>query len=92
MVLIADNRRKKASANVNGFNSIDPQRTVIPISHCPVGLVDKVLEPFKAWVNLEVDDLNYDTSETIQSPVHKLATDHQKAAKIAYQQQEKALR
>ena len=52
---------KNTPANVKGGNGlglcdIDPQRIIIPILHCPMGLVDKVLETFKQWVNLDVED------------------------------------
>ena len=53
---------KTKPANHHGVNShrllhADPMRVVVPILHCPMGLVDKILESFKAWVNLEVESL-----------------------------------
>jgi len=53
---------KKKPANYRGVNShpllqFDPQRIIIPILHTPMGLVDKILESFNLWVNLEVERL-----------------------------------
>jgi hypothetical protein len=60
-MLLSSRPNRKAPPNFMGINSpglwdIDPQRIVIPILHCPMGLVDKVLESFKQWVNLDVED------------------------------------
>jgi len=67
-MLLAGNPTKKPPTNVNGANStglwdIDPQRIIIPIPHCPMGLVDKILESFKNWVNLDVELCNVDATE-----------------------------
>ena len=43
--------------NTVGLLDIDPQRIIVPILHCPMGLVDKVLEAFKAWTTAEVENL-----------------------------------
>jgi len=40
-----------------GLLDIDPQRIVVPILHCPIRLVEKVLEVFKAWTTDEVENL-----------------------------------
>jgi hypothetical protein len=55
--------RKTKPANYKGVNQhplldVDPQRLVVPILHCPMGLVDKVLESFKGWINMHVELLN----------------------------------
>jgi hypothetical protein len=62
-ILACSHPTKRSPANIMGVNSpglwnIDPQRIIIPILHCPMGLVDKVLEAFLAWVNLEVEHFN----------------------------------
>jgi hypothetical protein len=64
--------QKKNKANYKGVNSlglwdIDPQRIIIPILHCPMGLVDKLLETFKAWVNMDVEDYHDDFTEEARS-------------------------
>ena len=61
--LLLENTAKASPANFNGVNShmlldINPERIVVPILHTPMGLVDKVLESFKSWVNLEVEALS----------------------------------
>ena len=66
-MLLASHPTRKAPANYKGVNTeglwnIDPQRIVIPILHCPMGLVDKVWESFKLWMNLEVEDFGDVTS------------------------------
>jgi hypothetical protein len=53
---MADPKRKNKPAKYFGVNGaglwdIDLQRILIPILHCPMGLVDKVLESFKHTVN-----------------------------------------
>ena len=35
--------------NCVGFLDIDPQRTMAPMPHCPMGLVDEALVNFEAW-------------------------------------------
>jgi hypothetical protein len=52
--------RKQKPANHKGVNQhplldVDPQRVLVPLLHTAMGLVDKVLESFKAWINLEVE-------------------------------------
>jgi len=54
--------RRKAVQNYKGVNcigllDIDPQRIIVPMLHCPMGLVDKALMHFKAWVIYEVENL-----------------------------------
>jgi hypothetical protein len=52
--------------NILGVNSkpllpVDPARLIVPILHCPMGLVDKLLEVFSDWVYfnvLELDELS----------------------------------
>jgi len=43
--------------NAVGLLDIDPQRIIVPILHCPMGLVDKVLTAFKDWTVFEVEQL-----------------------------------
>jgi hypothetical protein len=52
--------------NGPGLWDIDPQRVIVPILHCPMGLVDKVLETMKLWINLDIEDLKDDESNTIR--------------------------
>jgi len=47
--------RNHKGVNTLGFLDIDPQRIIVPILHSPMGLVDKVLETFKAWAIWEVE-------------------------------------
>lgn len=66
-ILLHSHPTKKGPPNYQGVNSsglwdIDPQRIIIPVLHCPMGLVDKVLESFQHWVNLEVE--NFQDAET----------------------------
>jgi hypothetical protein len=71
-MLLSSHPTVKGPPNYKGVNgpglwNIDPQRIIIPILHCPMGLVDKVLESFKQqWVNLEVEDFNDATMEAIR--------------------------
>ena len=58
----------KSANNVDGVNSIglldvDPQRLLVPMLHCPMGLVDKVLESFKTWINLHVEELGNESNQ-----------------------------
>jgi hypothetical protein len=55
----------KTPPNFKGVNGpglwdIDPQRVIVPILHCPMGLIDKILETMKVWINLHVEDLKDD--------------------------------
>ena len=64
-------KRRRTPPNYQGVNGkglvdIDPQRIIIPILHCPMGLVDKVLESFKNWVNLEVEDFHDNETEGVR--------------------------
>ena len=79
--------KAKPPPNYNGVNEdglwdIDPQRILIPILHCPMGLVDKILELFKIWVNLAVENLE---SENARARF-QLATQQHKAAVVAAEQ------
>jgi hypothetical protein len=60
------------------------QRIIIPILHCPMGLIDKVLESFKHWVNLEVENFNDATMEAIRS-IYLFAKQQHAAAIQAHQ-------
>jgi len=56
------NRHRASVRNWHGVNhlgllDIDPQRIIVPMLHCPKGLVDKVLESFKDWVIAEAEML-----------------------------------
>ena len=55
-------KTQKNCKNVNGVNrkfllSVDPKRIIIPILHCPMGLVDKVLQYFMTWIIVYCADL-----------------------------------
>ena len=82
LLLVANNStRKQPPANYKGVNcsallQMDPQRIVIPILHCPMGLVDKVLETFKAWVNLEVEDIKDAGDEEVRSDFRVAKAEH----------------
>ena len=59
---LATCQTKLKPANHHGVNThplldVDPARVIVPILHCPMGLVDKILESFKAWANLHVEIL-----------------------------------
>jgi hypothetical protein len=89
-MLLANNPNRKAPANFNGVNSkglwdIDPQRIVIPILHCPMGLVDKILESLKHWINLDVEDFKDDETEGTRS-VYLLCKVQHKSAIDAHEQ------
>jgi hypothetical protein len=84
----------KSQVNVMGVNrkglwDIDPKRIVVPVLHCPMGLVDKVLESFKDWVNLEVEDFHDEEMEKARDVyrqaalVHKVAVEAHRLAKRA---------
>ena len=49
--------RNHQGVNTVGLLDVDPQRIIVPILHCPMGLVDKILETFKAWVIFEIEEL-----------------------------------
>lgn len=92
LVLVANAtlKEKEPPANVEGVNSsglwdINPQRIVIPILHCPMGLVDKVLETFKLWVNMDVEDF-HDADTEAGRTVYKLTMNQHRAAIIAHQE------
>jgi len=59
---------KKNYPNYQGVNSlglldINPQRIIVPVLHCPMGLVDKVLTVFKDWVIEDVEELPLPSSD-----------------------------
>lgn len=90
LLLVQNSTSAKPPANSKGVNSqglldVDPQRIVIPILHCPMGLVDKILESFKAWVNLDVEDFRDEAMETKRS-VYKLARITRQQAINSHQQ------
>jgi hypothetical protein len=90
LVSKANVEKKRPPANVNGVNSnglwsIDPQRILIPVLHCPMGLVDKVWESFKHWVNLYIEDFHDETTEDIRMQ-YKAAIEAHKAAIDAHKQ------
>jgi len=74
---------KKSVRNHLGVNSlglldIEPNRIIVPILHCPMGLVDKVLETFKAWVTFEAEALP--ESADVVRQTHKNAIETLKLA------------
>jgi len=58
-----------------GLLDIDPQQIIVPILHCPMGLVDKVLETFKSWVVYEVEQLPVLT-EIVRQTLRTAKADH----------------
>jgi hypothetical protein len=86
-MLLAGHPTKEPPNNVNGVNStglwdIDPQRIIIPILHCPMGLVDKILESFKNWVNLDVEHYNVDATEGARRVYRSAKDGHELAVRI----------
>jgi len=62
-------RLRKQARNVRGVNNvglmdIDPQRITVPVLHCPMGLVDKVLTVFKEWTIFECELLPLEAGTT----------------------------
>jgi len=49
--------RNHLGVNKVGLLDIDPQRIIVPMLPCPMGLVDKMLVHFKAWTIYEVESL-----------------------------------
>jgi hypothetical protein len=89
-MLLVNHPTRKAPPNFNGINGpglwdVDPQRIVIPILHCPMGLVDKVLESLKYWVNFEVEDFHDNDTEATRS-LYKIAKQQHTAAIEAHRQ------
>jgi hypothetical protein len=83
-MLLSSCPNPKAQPNSMGINSpglwnINPQQIVIPILHCPMGLVDKALESFKQWVNLDVEDFKDVETEGART-MYCVATTRHKAA------------
>jgi hypothetical protein len=81
---------KKGPPNVKGVNGkglwdIDPQRIIIPILHCPMGLVDKILESFKHWVNLEVEDFHDEITEGVRREYILAKQEHDAAVQVHQQ-------
>ena len=84
-------QRRKDVRNYKGVNclgllDIDPQRIVIPILHCPMGLVDKVLMHFKAWTIYEIENLpegSYQIRDSYRAAIDavKVATEHKEQAR-----------
>ena len=68
-----------------GLWDINPQPIIIPVLHCPMGLVDKILESFKHWVNLDVEGFNDDETEGVRN-IYRIAIQQLKAAIVAHQQ------
>lgn len=94
-VLLHSHATKKGPPNYQGVNSrglwdIDPQRIIIPVLHCPMGLIDKVLESFQRWVNLEVENFQDANTEMARS-VYKLRMQRNAAAIVALQEAEALL-
>ena len=91
MLIMLDPKRRTPpnyqGVNGKGLVDIDPQRIIIPILHCPMGLVDKVLESFKNWVNLEVEDFHDNETEGVRRVLKQARQRH--AAAIAAHQQAK---
>jgi hypothetical protein len=89
-MMLVDDTSKRPPPNYNGVNAkglwdIDPQCIVIPILHCPMGLVDKCIESFKHWVNFEVEDFKDADTESSRS-VYKLRKQQHQSAIQAHQQ------
>ena len=83
-MLLSSRPNRRAPPNVMGVNGpglwdIDPQRIIIPILHCPMGLVDKVLESYKQWVNLDVEDFK-DVETKGTRAIYRAATQRHQSA------------
>jgi len=86
----------KSIRNWEGVNSvglldIDPQRVIVPILHCPMGLVDKVLESFKNWTVYEAERLPPPAADIREAykqaiTVHTAAVLAEAQAKVAAEQ------
>jgi hypothetical protein len=54
-------RHNKSEKNVKGVNNpslleeMEPDHFLVPILHCPMGIVDKFLETLITWIYLKVD-------------------------------------
>jgi hypothetical protein len=70
--------------NAEGLWDVDPRQLVVPILHCPMGLVDKLLEALTLWFNMDIEDLQDDVNTTIRSD-YKDAKDRSKATTLASQ-------
>jgi len=55
--------RNHFGVNTVGLLDIDPQRIIVPMLHCPMGLVDKVLIHFKSWTICHVENLPAEPSQ-----------------------------
>ena len=86
---------KTKPANYHGVNSplllpCNPERIVVPILHCPMGLVDKILETFKAWANLaeklQPDDELLCNDYKEATAMHKTLQDQLETAETLHQQ------
>jgi len=59
--------RNHYGVNKVSLLDIDPQRTIVPILHCPMGLVDKVLVNFKQWTAHDIEQLPEERNEVRQN-------------------------
>ena len=87
------NRRVRNFQGVNtiGLLDVDPQRVIVPVLHCPMGLVDKVLESFKAWTICEAEQLPSPARELREAykqaiVIHRLALETEAQAKMLAEQ------
>ena len=72
-----------------GLWDVDPERIIIPILHCPMGLIDKILESFNRWVQLYVEDLQkYQQVHGIRCVYRLAIQQHKNAVEINQQAQD----
>jgi hypothetical protein len=56
--------------NCDQLLDFDPQQILVPLLHCPMGLIDKVFETFSGWVGLYVE--RYEENETDEKETRAL--------------------
>jgi hypothetical protein len=69
-------RRNKSDKNAKGVNSptllgIEPDHVLVPILHCPMGIVDKLLESFILWIYLYVIRLDEPVNNGYRTSMRK---------------------
>ena len=73
--------RNHHGVNCVGFLDIDPQRIIIPMLHCPMGLVDKVLVDFKSCVVLNFERIDDDSHQQVREAYKSAMHAHEVAAR-----------
>ena len=68
--------------NCEGLLDMDPCRIIVPILHCPMGLVDKILKSFVSWINKEVENFNDPNMEAL-CEMYLMKEQQQKASTLS---------